>query len=108
MDIEELKRKHAERLSGHFPTPQWAEAMDKAFPAIVAKLEADKRALDAAAELIALAHTCIPSVERIPRAEVEWFCDSRPQFEMWLKRTGYPAGINFHFPALAALDKEQQ
>ena len=52
MDIEELKRLHAERYSGYRCNAAWLTAVESNFPAIVAKLEAAQRLRDAMAQLL--------------------------------------------------------
>jgi len=52
MDIEELKRLHAERYSGYRCNAAWLTAVESNFPAILAKLEAAQRLRDEAAEML--------------------------------------------------------
>ena len=47
VDLEELKRKHSERVDSAFAQRIWNDAIDSCFPAIVAKLEAAQRLRDA-------------------------------------------------------------
>lgn len=50
VDLEELKRLHAERFSSADGTMQFAEYLVASFPAIVAKLEAAQKLRDAVEE----------------------------------------------------------